>query len=272
MTTTSANSSITIDTSLIFRWMVQHFFDILLVLVFVYIWQSRDISLSFQFNDLGLTDPEIKERVGEPGPAVMPTAFNQATVQNPPEVENRKKQDLKANHFRNLTFILNPGYAKRKGIDPEVIEAKLNTCKNYVIQYAGFAVREMKRTGIPASITLAQGLLESDAGESRLSLESNNHFGIKCRSKCRGCTCRNYTDDDIYDMFRVFENPMDSFKAHSQLLTSKRYQHLLRLRKTDYKAWAIGLKKAGYATDKKYAEKLITIIENLKLYHYDRQA
>ncbi len=272
MICSSANSNLPIDAGLVFNWILQHFFDILLILVFAYIWQSRDISLSFQFNDHGLFDPVKEERVGDPAAAIVPTSFKKPIEPAHSHVPGSGKQDLKANHFRNLTFVLNPGYAKRKGVDPEVVEAKLNTCKNYIRRYAGFAVLEMERTGIPASITLAQGLLESDAGESRLSLESNNHFGIKCRSKCRGCTCRNYTDDDIYDMFRVFEDPIESFKAHSQLLTSKRYQHLLRLPHTDYKAWASGLKKAGYATDKKYAEKLITIIENLKLYRYDRQA
>ncbi|MCB0588722.1 MAG: glucosaminidase domain-containing protein, partial [Phaeodactylibacter sp.] len=90
--------------------------------------------------------------------------------------------------------------------------------------------------------------------------------------KCRGCTCRNYTDDDIYDMFRVFESPGESFREHSILLSSSRYKHLLKLRKTDYRKWAHGLKKAGYATDKRYAEKLIRIIEFFDLGQYDRSA
>jgi len=103
-----------------------------------------------------------------------------------------------------------------------------------------------------------------------LAMESNNHFGIKCRSKCRGCTCRNYCDDDVYDMFRVFDSAWDSFREHSVLLSSPRYAHLLDLESTDYKNWARGLKKAGYATDPTYAEKLIQIIDYLDLYQYDR--
>lgn len=134
------------------------------------------------------------------------------------------------------------------------------------------AIAEMKAHQIPASITLAQGLLESDAGESVLATESNNHFGIKCRTKCLGCTCRNYSDDIIYDMFRVFDDVQESYREHSLLLSSPRYQHLKKLDATDYKGWAHGLKKAGYATDPKYADKLILIIEGLALYQYDRKA
>ena len=128
----------------------------------------------------------------------------------------------------------------------------------------------MDKYGIPASITLAQGLLESDAGDSRLATESNNHFGIKCRSKCRGCTCRNYSDDDIYDMFRVFDSSWESFREHSLLLQIDRYVHLKKLGTKDYKNWAIGLKKAGYATDKNYHKKLIHIIEALDLSQFDK--
>ena len=115
------------------------------------------------------------------------------------------------------------------------MKAKKKHVYNYINQYKGLALAEMEQFGIPASITLAQGLLESNAGDSRLSSESNNHFGIKCRSKCKGCTCRNYTDDDVYDMFRVFDSSWESYREHSRLLTSKRYRHLLKLKKTDYK-------------------------------------
>ncbi len=171
----------------------------------------------------------------------------------------------------NLTPVLSPDYNQRHRVDPKEWKAKVRMSRDYVNTFAPIAQAEMKQFGIPASITLAQGLLESDAGDSRLALESNNHFGIKCRSKCKGCTCRNYTDDDVYDMFRVFPSVEDSYREHSHLLTSLRYAHLLDLEPADYRAWAHGLKKAGYATDKRYAEKLIQIIENLQLYKYDRR-
>jgi len=171
----------------------------------------------------------------------------------------------------NLTPVLSPDYGERKGIPRSVIRAKLKVCKDYVRAYAPIAIQEMEKYGIPASITLAQGLLESNAGDSKLARESLNHFGIKCRSKCRGCTCRNYTDDDVYDMFRVFESVYDSYREHSLLLTNAgRYRGLFELNPRDYEAWAYGLKAAGYATDSRYPHKLIQIIEELNLDKYDR--
>lgn len=176
----------------------------------------------------------------------------------------------KSSDFENLTFILNPELADRKKVSEEIVLEKLNNCRNYVTRFAKTAIREMENYGIPASITIAQGLLESNAGSSRLAKESNNHFGIKCRSKCRGCTCRNYSDDDLYDMFRVFDSSWDSFREHSLLLQISRYAHLKKLGTKDYQNWAIGLKKAGYATDKNYHKKLIQIIEELDLHQFDK--
>jgi len=143
-------------------------------------------------------------------------------------------------------------------------------CRKYIERFASTAIAEMKQFGIPASITLAQGLIETDAGSSRLASESNNHFGIKCRSKCRHCTCRNYSDDDVYDMFRVFDTSWESFREHSKLLQIDRYKHLKKLGTNDYEGWAKGLKKAGYATDKNYDKKLIQLIEALDLQQFDK--
>jgi flagellum-specific peptidoglycan hydrolase FlgJ len=139
----------------------------------------------------------------------------------------------------------------------------------YVQRFKDVARSEMRKYGIPASITLAQGLIESNAGESRLSRESNNHFGMKCFSKvCKKGHCSNFTDDTHKDFFVSYASAWESFRAHSRLLQGKRYQRLKDFRK-DYKKWAHGLKKAGYATDQRYAEKLIHIIEELNLAQYD---
>lgn len=227
-----------------------------------------------------IVSPEGVQETPSGGASAFPTAYREEGPRNISQVnagnstsgKNKNPDKRTANDFSNLTFILSPGYARRKNVHPDIVEAKIGTCNAYIQQYAPLALQEMREYGIPASITLAQGLLESNAGESRLSRESNNHFGIKCRSKCRGCTCRNYTDDDIYDMFRVFDAPGESYREHSLLLNSSRYKHLLKLRQTDYKGWAHGLKKAGYATDRRYAEKLIQIIEFLRLHRYDRAA
>ena len=141
--------------------------------------------------------------------------------------------------------------------------------EKYIQKYAATAVSEMKRTGVPASITLAQGLVESAAGQSTLATKSNNHFGIKCHSDWRGK--KTYQDDDkAGECFRVYSNAAASFKDHSDFLRYQdRYKSLFDLEPTDYKGWARGLKKAGYATDPKYAEKLIKVIEDYELYRYD---
>ena len=130
----------------------------------------------------------------------------------------------------------------------------------------------MQRTGVPASITLAQGLVESAAGQSTLASKSNNHFGIKCHSDWKGK--KTYRDDDkAGECFRVYSNAEASFKDHSDFLRYQdRYKFLFDLEPTDYKGWAKGLKKAGYATDPKYAEKLIKVIEDYELYRYDKRA
>lgn len=127
---------------------------------------------------------------------------------------------------------------------------------------------EMRRTGIPASITLAQGLLESGAGTGRLAVEANNHFGIKCH-KWTGKTIR-HDDDALQECFRAYDKAEDSYHDHSDFLRySDRYKFLFDIPVTDYKAWAHGLKKAGYATDPKYADKLIGMIERYNLNAYD---
>ena len=141
---------------------------------------------------------------------------------------------------------------------------------DYVDRYVDIARREMEEFGIPASITLAQGLLESDAGKSRLATQNKNHFGIKCFSKtCKKGHCRNFSDDHHKDFFRVYDSAEKSYSAHSHLLLADRYRDLFKLASNDYIGWAFGLKKAGYATDKHYAEKLIYLIEDLELYRYD---
>ena len=178
--------------------------------------------------------------------------------------------DDPAPHISNLTLVLSPDYGKRKGLPAHIIAAKQQRVRNYVDRYAPAAQREQRDYGIPASITLAQGLLESNAGDSKLAVNSNNHFGIKCRSKCLGCTCRNYGDDTRYDMFRVFATVGDSFREHSLLLSTPRYAKL-KAHGTDYRKWAHGLRTCGYATDKKYGDKLIKIIEELRLNRYDRR-
>ena len=172
--------------------------------------------------------------------------------------------------FRNLSFVLHPEYVQKYGVERAVVEEKIGICVDYVKRFESVAKSEMKKYGIPASIKLAQGLLESDAGQSKLTQKCKNHFGIKCFSKnCKKGHCANFSDDSHKDFFRHYENAWESFRAHSKVLEKERYRNLYQLDKKDYKSWARGLKKAGYATDPKYADKLIQIIETLKLYTFD---
>ncbi|MBT5392394.1 MAG: LysM peptidoglycan-binding domain-containing protein, partial [Flavobacteriaceae bacterium] len=139
----------------------------------------------------------------------------------------------------------------------------------YVNTYSKISIDEMKKFGIPASITMAQGILESSSGKGSLALKSNNHFGIKCHKGWRGKKV--YHDDDAKgECFRKYKNPDKSYRDHSIFLESRdRYNFLFKLNKRNYVKWAKGLRKAGYATDPKYADKLISIIERYELWKLD---
>ncbi len=157
-------------------------------------------------------------------------------------------------------------------IHASLIRRKPNLNKNtlaYIDEYNDIAILEMIAYEIPASITLAQGILESNSGKSRLSVKGNNHFGVKCHSSWTGS--RMYHDDDArQECFRKYDHPLFSYRDHSEFLYGrKRYAGLFELRKNDYKGWAKGLKKAGYATDPKYPKKLIELIEIYDLDAYD---
>ncbi|WP_447951376.1 glucosaminidase domain-containing protein [Chryseobacterium koreense] len=140
----------------------------------------------------------------------------------------------------------------------------------YIQKFAPFAVEEMEKYKIPASITLAQGLLETGGGQSRLAIQGNNHFGIKCKEDWTGKTMT-HTDDAPNECFRVYDDPRDSYEDHSKFLAYRKYyQNLFKLDMQDYRSWAHGLKKAGYATNPRYAYILIDKIEKYKLYEFDK--
>ena len=157
---------------------------------------------------------------------------------------------------------------KKKVKDKKPIIPVIRTTEDYIAYYSQIAMDEMKQYKIPASITLAQGILESGSGKGRLAVKANNHFGIKCHD-WNGPKI--YHDDDRkQECFRKYSSPEFSFRDHSIFLKSRdRYSDLFKLKKDDYKSWAKGLKKAGYATDKKYSQKLIDLIDRYKLYRFD---
>ncbi|MFZ1749808.1 MAG: glucosaminidase domain-containing protein [Saprospiraceae bacterium] len=164
---------------------------------------------------------------------------------------------------------------------PVIVDANKKLTENYISSFHGIAVSEMRRTGIPASIKLAQGILESDLGRSPLAYQANNHFGIKCGSEWTGKVYGKFDDERgqdgtmIESCFRAFGSAEESYIAHSDFLSNpskqSRYGFLFELGSTDYVGWANGLKFSGYATDPQYPSKLIKIIELNQLYKYDEQ-
>ena len=176
--------------------------------------------------------------------------YNNKTEEPKKEVKAKKKE---------------PKNKKTKQI---VIVPKIINTEDYVKFYSNIAMDEMIQFGIPASITLAQGILESGAGKGRLAVQANNHFGIKCHD-WNGKKIY-HDDDEEQECFRKYDNPEYSYRDHSLFLSNRvRYSFLFDLKKDDYKQWAKGLKKAGYATDPKYPQKLIDLIQRYQLYKYD---
>jgi len=145
---------------------------------------------------------------------------------------------------------------------------KVDKVQAYVDKYLKIALAEQSLYGIPASITLAQGIVESNSGTSSLSVKCNNHFGMKWR-RGRKEKYAIYHDDSPKDKFVVYKSAWYSFRDHSKLLTNERYNHLFKLKCNDYKGWARGLKKCGYATNKTYDKILISVIERYKLNRFD---
>ena len=192
-------------------------------------------------------------------------------------------------YFISILLVLNSCGGSKKTVEKQVTTEREQTTKpkvdktestgkdldfvtlRYIAKYKDIAKREMKEYGVPASITLAQGILESQSGKSRLAVEGNNHFGIKCHNNWHGEKIL-HDDNKAQECFRKYNNPEESFKDHSQFLAKrKRYAFLFRLPITDYEAWARGLKKAGYATDPSYPDKLIYIIEKYHLNKMDKE-
>ena len=170
---------------------------------------------------------------------------------------NSPMQKLKIHFLFILLAVASHAYSQQ---DPVIIE--------YIIKYKEIAITEMQRTGVPAAIKLAQGIHETDAGTSKLVTKSNNHFGIKCKSDWTGMTV-SHTDDAPNECFRKYNDPEDSYKDHSNFLRkSDRYSSLFKLDPTDYSGWANGLKKAGYATNPRYPQVIIKLIEDYHLQDY----
>ncbi len=211
----------------ILQWLSAHCLQLFLCFLLLYLLIQKDVTLSISFQ---------KERIAQVASKGVPVATALSTS------------------------------TPSKKVAPNLTKAQEKQI-TYVKRFAKVAKEEMHKYGIPASIKLAQGLLETNAGDSKLATTNNNHFGIKCFSKkCHKGHCSNFSDDTHKDFFRKFETAWASYRAHSELLQNKRYIHL---KGADYKTWAYGLSKAGYATDPAYGDKLVALIEGLELYAYD---
>tara|TARA_B110000003_G_scaffold208536_1_gene207418 strand:- start:26681 stop:27526 length:846 start_codon:yes stop_codon:yes gene_type:complete len=185
------------------------------------------------------------------------------------KITNTKNRKVKIieNPYKNVSSVKQVQHVKKL----QKSNKSLNKYSlQYIRKYAPIAVSEMHKYNVPASITLAQGILESGNGRSQLASKSNNHFGIKCHTGWKGAKVY-HDDDEKGECFRKYKYVESSYEDHSQFLSARRrYASLFKLRKTDYKGWSKGLKKAGYATDKNYPKKLIKIIETYELYEFDK--
>ncbi len=170
-------------------------------------------------------------------------------------------------HKKNIEGNQPANSQRNNPVHPTPAGPKTSTL-DYINQYKAIAIREMNQYGIPASITLAQGILESGSGNSNLAINANNHFGVKCNANWAGNTY--YKDDDkANECFRAYNNAEQSFIDHSVFLKRPRYAQLFTLEKTDYKGWALGLKQCGYATNPQYPQLLISYIEKYNLQAFD---
>lgn len=175
---------------------------------------------------------------------------------------NKGIEDTKFDKSELYPLPDDPGYFKKFPI---------GSTTEYITEFSKIAQYEMRAFGIPASITLAQGILESGSGKGQLTQKTNNHFGIKCHSGWEG-EFDFHDDDEKGECFRKYNHPMFSFRDHSIFLAARsRYRFLFNYRRDDYKKWAYGLRQAGYATDKKYPQKLIALIERYNLDKYDKE-
>ncbi|SEP80492.1 glucosaminidase domain-containing protein [Flavobacterium urocaniciphilum] len=186
-----------------------------------------------------------------------------------------KKHPIKTTTNEKPVVKVTPTETKTTGSEVLVATSKVKATtedvKKYILDFKETAKNNMKTHGVPASITMAQGILESGAGFGDLAKQANNHFGIKCHTGWTGESVK-YDDDAEQECFRKYKDPAESYKDHSLFLTSrKRYENLFKLDKGDYEGWANGLKQAGYATDSLYPSKLIGIIERYELYKIDNE-
>lgn len=294
----SRNWQLVIDSKLIQDFFIKNWMNIVILILVFYIFANRNVYFSIgdpaespqgkgKATNVALKQKNLKQNIKNQNTAAIGEALNPSLDPNQYKViggtegvvellpqrpaatkpvtsssNAYSKGGNDANLFDNVSIFVAPEKA-----NAAVVKSKQEKCWDYVRRFINVAKAERQKFGIPVSITLAQGLLESDAGESRLTRSANNHFGIKTFN--RRVPHVIMKDDTPIDKFKKYDSAWESFRDHSLLLMRDHYKQLQFLSKTDYVGWAKGLEKAGYATDKQYAENLVRIIENLKLYRFD---
>lgn len=255
----------------------KYWLRIVLLGVAIYLVHEKDLAIDLQLSNIPAAAIQFGDIVETPVTAGAQPASLRFPPPEPEPAEARPSgygtQPVNVSNLANTYSNLSDSQKGVPGSEDAALRAeKRRKQLKYVKRFAEVAQSEMEQYGIPASITLAQGLLESNVGESKLATHNKNHFGIKCFSRsCKKGHCSNFTDDSHKDFFRIYKSSWESYRAHSLLLkSSDRYRSLFQLHRQDYRGWAHGLTKAGYATDKQYGQKLINLIDDLGLHQYDR--
>jgi flagellum-specific peptidoglycan hydrolase FlgJ len=212
---------------------------------------------SFETQRVALPPTVVADAPAETSAAGFLTTAKAATL-----TEAQKKE---AENYSNLGFVLNPNYARENNISAAIVAYKQQKCADYIAMFLPIAKEEARLFGVPAAITMAQALLESNAGDSNLAALENNHFGLQCTKKGGAARCAKYVEGGKSANYQVFDSPWFSFRANTKLLNSSRYAHLLQLEPNDYENWAYGLQAAGYSNEPQYGQKLIAIIKAFRL-------
>lgn len=271
---------------LIFReaaiFLVKNWFNLLLIIGFFQLLSQNQMDFEFtiktntindQFSNRPLREPISLETRIDKSKRVESSmslgSFSLISKKSDNEITNQISDKTAVKNESDQSFLSFIFYHDSTGehpIDSALLEYQYSTCQKYIKRFSPVAVIEMHKFGIPASIKLAQALLESNVGTNQQAVEFNNHFGIKCFSKnCGNSHCFNSVDGS----YRSYENAWTSFRNHSLFLQNEKYKHLNAIGTFDYKNWAISLENAGYSSDKNYAEKLIKIIEFFNLNQFD---
>jgi len=280
------------------EWLRKNWFSLSLLAFAIFILTQKDITMEFSMraNPNAIPTQPTKSKDSEKGkvvPATVPLSEsgqptnstdtqqfgwanlpdlirNTVSKGNVAETEAKISNQESVETHPNVRFLLFPEMTKSANLSESAINSLNNKCKAYARRFAPVAMAEMGRYGVPASITVAQAILHSNAGDDALAIKSNNHFGIQCFSKeCPKGHCSHHGTETHKSFYRNFNTAWESFRAHSLLLTGKKYKHLLKIDKNDYLTWAKGLQKAGYSKDPQYAAKLIRIIEAMQLAELD---